>query len=436
MSVTNDLADRLSRVLSARIEGLVRLSGGASRETWSFDAVDTRNGARRELILRRDPPGVERDGMEIEARLLSAAARAGMPVPGVRAAGPASAERLQTSYLIMDRIGGETIARKILRDPEYAHAREVLARQCGQALARLHHVELTSVPGLAPVDSLEKYRDMYAELSASLHYRVPVFEFAFRWLDEHRPAHRPLAVVHGDFRLGNIIVSADGLASVLDWELAHIGDPMEDFGWVCVKAWRFGGQHPVGGFGSLDDLIAGYEAGGGTADRDAIHWWTVAGTLMWGVMCMLQANAHVSGALRSVELAAIGRRVHEQEHDLLLLLAPDELQHAIEQHARGESANAQNEAALPSSDVFGLPSAVHLVDAVRHYLEHDVMVNTTGRTQFHGRVAANVLATVVRQLSAQSIPTVDPTAPDDVAALARDVVVRLSVANPKYLGSR
>jgi aminoglycoside phosphotransferase (APT) family kinase protein len=127
--------------------------------------------------------------------------------------------------------------------------------------------------------------------------------------------------VHGDFRLGNFIVGPGGLEAVLDWELAHLGDPMEDLGWLCVKAWRFGARPPVGGFGEYDELFGAYGAAAGVeVDPEAVHWWEVLGTLKWGVMCIMQASTHLNGFSRSVELAAIGRRVCENEHDLLALL--------------------------------------------------------------------------------------------------------------------
>ena len=117
------------------------------------------------------------------------------------------------------------------------------------------------------------------------------------------------------------MVGPDGLRAVLDWELAHLGDPIEDLGWFCVRAWRFGSTDPAGGFGSRDELLAAYEAaGGGAVDPAELHWWEVLGTLKWGVICVMQATAHLTGLSRSVELAAIGRRVCETEHDLLELL--------------------------------------------------------------------------------------------------------------------
>jgi aminoglycoside phosphotransferase (APT) family kinase protein len=422
----DDLADRLGRVLRTSVEGLVRLSGGASRETWAFDSIDHRTGVRKELILRRDPPEAPRDGMELEARLLSAAARVGVPVPGVRAAGPAAPERLTTSYLVMDRISGETIARKILRDPQFGTARTVLASQCGEALGKLHSIDASTIADLPSVSPIQKYKDAYEELSAGLQYRSQVFEWAFKWLEDHPLGERPSVVVHGDFRLGNLIVDGDGLVAVLDWELAHAGDPMEDLGWLCVRAWRFGGEPEVGGFGTIEELVSGYTKTGGVFDPSALRWWIVAGTLIWGVMCMAQANAHVSGSQSSVELATIGRRTAEQEHDLLLLLAPVELAAA--------KTKLTPHAAPHPSDQFGVPSAHHLVLAVQEFLERDVLTTATGRLQFHARVAINALGIVARQLGSSEIPNDLAASAQDssVAAMAASTVFRLTVANPKW----
>jgi aminoglycoside phosphotransferase (APT) family kinase protein len=421
--LTDDLAERLGRVLRTSVEGLVRLSGGASRETWAFDSVDFRTGTRKELILRRDPPGAPRNGMELEARLLNAAARVGVPVPGVRAAGPAASDRLETSYLVMDRITGETIARKILRDPQYVHTRSVLAQQSGETLAKLHSIDAATITGLEPADQLQKYELLYADLSVGLGFRSAVFQWALKWLRENQPENRPQKVVHGDFRLGNLIVDGNGLVSVLDWELAHIGDPMEDLGWLCVKAWRFGAEPEVGGFGTIEQLLRGYTNAGGVADEAAFRWWIVAGTLIWGVMCMMQANAHVSGAMQSVELATIGRRVAEQEHDLLLLLAPDELLDA--------KANSQRADEVPAaSDDFGVPSAQHLVLAVQQFLQADVLSATEGRVQFQTRVAINALGIVARQLGQQSTPGTADT--QSIAEMATATVQRVAVSNPKW----
>ena len=302
--MSTELAEALGARLGGEVAGLRRLSGGASRETWSF----TLDGAP--LILRRDPPTAPRStGMLREAALFRAAAAAGVPVPELVDASD-DASVLGAAFLLMAHVDGETIPRKILRDPEYAPARPLLARQCGEILARLHAIPTGEVPGLDEPDQLTQYLDVLDSLGQP----HPTFELAFKWLEEHRPGGGRRGIVHGDFRNGNLIVGPEGVRAVLDWELAHAGDPMEDLGWLCVKSWRFGVSLPVGGFGTYDDLIAGY---GGDVDREALRWWEILGTLKWGIMCIMQAVTHTSGAVRSVELAAIGRRVCEVEWDLL-----------------------------------------------------------------------------------------------------------------------
>jgi hypothetical protein len=211
-------------------------------------------------------------------------------------------------------------------------------------------------------------------------------------------------VVHGDFRLGNVLVGDRGLAAVLDWELAHVGDPAEDLGWLCVRAWRFGGAAPVAGLGEREDLLAGYAAAGGRPiDPGVLRWWEVLGTLRWGAICMLQAQVHLSGGSRSVELAAIGRRTCEAEYDLWLLLEPDEERRSL--WAAATAATPVPTAAVPPGP-HDRPTAVELLDAVREHLERDVLDATEGRTRFHARVAANVVAMVGRELDQGAGPAV------------------------------
>jgi aminoglycoside phosphotransferase (APT) family kinase protein len=249
--------------------------------------------------------------MAAEVAVLRAAAEAGVPVPRVVAVGEG------TSFVVLEHVAGETIARKILRDDEYAGARQVLAGQCGRALAALHAMPVDTVPGLDAPDQVAQFRAVL-DASGQPH---PAFELGFRHLEATRSPPSAATVVHGDFRLGNLIVGPDGLRAVLDWELVHLGDPLEDLSWLCVKSWRFGAAPRVGGFGEVPDLVGAYEeASGRTVDLEALRWWETLGTLKWGIMCIMQAAAHLSGAARSVELAAIGRRVCEVEHDLLLLL--------------------------------------------------------------------------------------------------------------------
>ena len=151
-----------------------------------------------------------------------------------------------------------------------------------------------------------------------------MFELALRWLRERDPGpSSEVTLVHGDFRHGNLIIGPDGVRAVLDWELAHFGDPMEDLGWICVNSWRFGEiDKPVGGFGSREELFAGYEEAGRKADPDRVMFWEVMGTLRWGIMCCGMMQRFRTGPDHSMERAMIGRRSSETEIDLLRLLAP------------------------------------------------------------------------------------------------------------------
>nr|WP_157344835.1 phosphotransferase family protein [Nocardioides sp. MAH-18] len=308
------LASRLADP-TLRIEDLKRVPAGASRHTWSL-TIDGDRATRRDLILRMDAPGSMSDAMDRETALMVAARAAGVPSPEVLT-GSIDGADLGAAYVVMSLVEGETIPRRILRDPAYAEVRPVLAAQCGRALARIHSIDPSAVPGLEVSDELAAWRDVLDEHGQP----HPAFELAIRWLEEHRPEPVTPRVVHGDFRNGNLIVGPDGIRAVLDWELAHLGDPLEDLGWLCVRAWRFGAEPVVGGFGTVDDLVAAYEAERGTTvDREALHWWQVLGTLKWGIICIHQADRHRSGQTRSVELATIGRRVAENEWELLQLL--------------------------------------------------------------------------------------------------------------------
>ncbi len=302
------------------IENLRPLSGGASADSWSFDALF--NESRKGFILRlsrqgkRDPIRLDR---KTEALIQRIASEARIPVAPVLFILD-DEDGLGLGY-VMERIDGETLAPKILNNDEYARARGMMARQCGEILARIHSLDAESLPSLPELPAVAILETLHA-LYASFKQNHPVFEYAFRWLKQRIPERKRLGLVHGDFRNGNFIVGPEGIRAVLDWELAHLGDPMEDLGWICVNSWRFGRiELPVGGFGTRDQLFEGYEFAGGTGlDPEAVHFWEVFGTLKWGFACILQAFTHLKGKKRSVELAAIGRRVSETEIDLLNLL--------------------------------------------------------------------------------------------------------------------
>jgi aminoglycoside phosphotransferase (APT) family kinase protein len=322
--VAGDLSDGLAKVLALElgpvsVVGLTRLSAGANRETWSFDAVAS-SGERHQLVLQRQRPGstIHTGGCADEAVVLRRARGGGVPVPEVVMAGDPP-NPLESSYMVVRRLEGETIARRILRDDRWARARAGLVADCAGALAAIHRLDPAPVADrLRSVDdSVALHRDLYDGL-ADPH---PVLEMAFRWLDRDRPAVRPARVVHGDFRLGNLLVDEDGLVAALDWELCHLGDPVEDLGWLCGRAWRFGAPLPVAGIAERQELLDAYRsAGGDEITLDELRWWEVLGTVRWGITCMYMTNDHRRGGNRSVELATIGRRVAETEYDVLLLL--------------------------------------------------------------------------------------------------------------------
>ena len=324
-----ELEPPLTEVVKAQIPGatgladLGRLTGGASQQIWSFDAL-TENGPIG-LVLRRafgEKPQKAASmhvNLEGEARMLGVAGKVGVPVPVVHYV--LQPEDNCGYGFIMDRVEGETIARRVLREDTYAEVRPKLARQIGEIAARLRNVPLSDISDLSlmpAVPQLKQYLDRYKACD----YPHPVYELAFRWLDEHAPETPKISLVHGDYRHGNFVIGPDGIRAVLDWEIAHRGDPMEDLGWMCVNSWRYGAiDKPVGGFGEREDLFAGYEAVSGiTVDPALVKYWEVFGCLRWGIMCMGFYDGFINGPDRSVERAAIPRRSSETEIDLLHLL--------------------------------------------------------------------------------------------------------------------
>jgi aminoglycoside phosphotransferase (APT) family kinase protein len=306
------------------VAAAVRLSGGASQETWSFDIVhpDGIFGA----ILRRAPQGygaapARAAGLNAEAVLMQRAWEAGVPSPRVLHVLQPD-DGLGTGF-IMQRVEGETIPRKILRDEQFAQARPKLARQLGKVLAGIHGLDVAQLPELRRMTAAKELGELERDYR-SFDWPRPVFELALRWLRERNPGpSAEVTLVHGDFRHGNLIIGSDGVRAVLDWELAHLGDPMEDLGWICVNSWRFGEiDKPVGGFGTREELFAGYEAAGRRVDPARVTFWEVMGTLRWGVMCCGMMQRFRIGPEHSVERAMIGRRSSETEIDLLRLLAP------------------------------------------------------------------------------------------------------------------
>lgn len=320
-------------VAAVRVSTLKRLAGGASRELWSvvldLDAAGAAPAEHLDLVLRRDPPGrTGESDRGLEMRLLRAAQEAGVLVPRVRF-GSNDAGVLGSPFFLMDRVSGEALPRRLLRDAEFEHTRRGLARELGALLAGIHRIDpnrpelagLTRPPaGVSPARAAVEVTAQSARALALEPH--PVLELAERWLLERAPARDRRTVVHGDFRVGNVMFDQNGVRAVLDWELAHVGDPMEDLGWLCGRTWRFGNDHlPVGGVGTREDLCEAYEqAGGEPVDPKVLRFWEAAGAFRVAVVWLQQSRVFLAGLVKSVELASLGRRTAEAEEELLRLM--------------------------------------------------------------------------------------------------------------------
>jgi aminoglycoside phosphotransferase (APT) family kinase protein len=225
----------------------------------------------------------------------------------------------------MAHVEGESVAPRLLRKPEYEASRARLPEELAAALARVHAIAADAAaelvrgggedPALEAIESWQRELDAVGE-------PLPALELGLRWLRLQRPEPAESCLVHGDFRLGNFIVDESGLGAVIDWELAHLGDPAEDIGWLCVRSWRFGNDElRVAGVGELDGFLDAYAAAGGRAiDPERVRYWETFGNLKWAVICARQAHDHLTGLRRNHELASLGRRICEPEWDMLELI--------------------------------------------------------------------------------------------------------------------
>jgi aminoglycoside phosphotransferase (APT) family kinase protein len=440
------LAARLHQLWGTQVEitRLTQLSGGASREAW--DITIKASTEERHLILLRstaDRALALEKNIDVEAAAMIAARRAGVPAPELHDHGDGA---LGQAYLLMERLDGETIPRRLLRDEAYAKGRPGLARRFGEVLARLHQVDPATIPGLTQVDTLAQLKELYQAFAEPR----PALEIGLRWLDEHQPAPVPDTLVHGDFRTGNLMIDIDGLTGVLDWELTHRGDPRQDLGWLCTKAWRFGSPHPVGGFGPRDELMAGYAAGGGTPpDEQTQRWWELYGTVRWGLLCRRQAERYLAEGEPSIEYAVLGRRVCEQEWDILLALG-----HASPVHTPDPLEGAETRPVRPHDRPYG----PELLRAVRGFLATETGA-ADARMRFLTRVADNALKIAEREArlgpgherrhqarlaalgvsddAALCAAIRDGSLDDrfgDVTQAVRDMTIdKLTVANPRHL---
>tara|TARA_B110000503_G_scaffold22699_1_gene35297 strand:- start:35403 stop:36824 length:1422 start_codon:yes stop_codon:yes gene_type:complete len=371
-----------------------QLTAGASQETWHIRIAE--DVVERQLALRRSQPssqiesGVGGISLATEARLFQLAGAAGIP-------GPAICYVLQPqddlgSGFIMEWLDGETLGQRIVRAAELAEIRPGLARECGRILGRIHALDWRGA-GLAgdlpEVDPATLVEETWAAYQA-LDVPVPMIDYSWRWLRDHLPQDSRTTLVHGDFRNGNLMVTAGGINAVLDWELAQIGDPVRDLGWLCVNSWRFGKDAlPVGGFGEIEDLLAGYrETSGLDIPRQALEFWQVFGSFWWAMVTLQMANAWRSGEAPSLERPVIGRRSSEAQMDCVNLLIPGDF--VLPDLDKSLSEGTQ------------LPMPAELLAGVAAFLKDDVAQKLDPHNAFLARVAANSLGIAQREFQCGS----------------------------------
>ncbi|MBX7058045.1 MAG: phosphotransferase family protein [Leptospirales bacterium] len=337
-----ELQSQLERYLSERlqspatVQNLRSLSGGACQDNYLID-VDIQGGPEagsHRLVLRTDKGAALLASLSRadEYRVAEAAFDAGVKTPRPYWL-ETTREAIGRPFYFMQRIGGRATGRYVVKDRELAKVRPQLAADLAANLARLHSItpqnasaNLKQSLGEGPAPrgnsiALDACSIMRQSLDG-LPDAYPSLELALNWMESRAPGTEQPALVHGDFRTGNFMISPDGLQGIVDWEFAHWGDRHEDISWLCLRDWRFGKNNKeVGGFADRDEFYRAYQQSSGIAvDPERVRFWEIMGNLRWAVGSAQQAERHLSGKDRGIELAAIGRRTGEMEYEILRLI--------------------------------------------------------------------------------------------------------------------
>ncbi len=323
------LQTKMPEASSIVVENVARIAGGASRETWSFDAKWTEGGVdvTRAFIARRDPPASLLSGNnDLEFELYSAMAEGGIPVPPVYWIERDGAA-LDRPFFVMGRLPGATDGRTLVTSPQYATARPVITRQKAEILARIHAFDIGRLTALDRPTDLPSAAHEVARWERTLREDAlepqPVLELALSWLKRHMPPPPDaLSLVHGDYRTGNYLYDESGITGILDWEMAHAGDPIEDLGWVVMKSWRWAGDERVGGLCTREEFVRLYEgASGRKVDLDALKFWEVFGNVKFATLFLTGARSIIEGKTPDYLLAVTAFINPGLEVQLLELIA-------------------------------------------------------------------------------------------------------------------
>ena len=383
------LESGLSEALGTPVQNLHRLTAGASMESWAFETKG------KPYILRRAPGGLNSNmglggiPLSIEANLIKAAKAHGVTAPDIIHVFDENSE-VGPGY-VMTRLPGEALPPRLFKQAELRPVLDHLSPRLAQEMAAIHAMPLEALPEAIPHAGAAQLIESYYQAYLTIQERRPIYELAFHWLRTHCPVpYDPPVLVHGDFRMGNLLINEAGLTGVLDWELCHLGDPHQDLAYICAPSWRFGRRDkPVGGVGEIEPFLTAYEdASGRTVDQDRFQFWRVLTTLFWGSACMTMLSDWRDGNERTIERAAIGRRISEVEIDLLLLLSDIE----------GVRADALPSIDIPSRQTpSGQTHLTEMITALSEWNDQEVGSKASGRDRFQSRIAANLLAQLSRE---------------------------------------
>jgi len=337
-----NIADNLKNYLQNKTQkehkilNLESLSGGACQENYLVDLEIVNNSftETQQLVLRTDKGG----------SLFSSLSRAEefmvcelaynhvvkTPKPILL---ETNSSIIGNPFYLMEKISGKANGRYIVKSPELAKIRKQLPKILAYELSKIHSIQPKEVKDerlqqkLLGNTNLEK-KNVAESAIKNVKIQIeklpephPAMELIINWLEANQPETDEIVLVHGDFRTGNFMVTPEELTGIIDWEFAHFGDRHEDIAWLCVRDWRFGKlKLEAGGFATRQEFYEEYKKYFPQLDEKKVLFWEVMGNLRWAIGSVEQAERHILGLDRGIELASIGRRTCEMEWEAMRLV--------------------------------------------------------------------------------------------------------------------